>query len=195
MGDILSFRDDPHLGTEMLLPWYATGQLDAEDAAAVEAHLGICGECRAALERERRLKEKIARLPLPADPPRSRRRTAPQGVRWPWWGMTIAAIAAAQIGFLAVAVLLLRPDASYRTLGAPVARTQGNIIVIFRPDASEQSLRFTLDKASARIVDGPTAAGAYILNVDPARRDRLVTSLRTQPVIVLAQPIDPDRQP
>lgn len=203
MGDILSFRDDPHLSTEMLLPWYASGQLDEEDRAAVEAHLGTCGQCRAALEQERQLKAEIRQLPLQADldwrEPQRRRETP----RFrPWAMMTrpaaLAAFACAQALLLAGAVLLFRPAPSppdYHVLGSPAARTGGNLIVIFRPDTSEESLRLTLDHAGARLVDGPTAAGAYVLAVDPARRDAVLAALRTRPNIVLAQPIEPDAAP
>ncbi len=184
----------------MLLPWYASGQLEQADAAAVEAHLGICGQCRAALEQERRLKAEIGRLPLQADLDwrEPQRRTAP-GVWRPWARMarpaTLAAFICAQALLLGGAALLFRPGpprSDYHTLGAPTARA-GNLIVIFRPDASEQSLRAALDRAGAKLVDGPTAAGAYVLAVEPARRDAALADLRTRPSIVLAQPVEMER--
>lgn len=201
MGDILSFRDDPHLNTEMLLPWYAAGQLDSTDAAAVEAHLDTCGQCRAALEQERLLKAEIRQLPLQADVDwREPQRRIDAHRPWrPWAAMTrpatLAAFLCVQLLLLSGAVLLFRPmpPSDYRTLGAPAARASGNLIVIFRPDTSERSLRFTLDRAGARLADGPTAAGAYVLAVAPARRDAVLAELRARPSIVLAQPIEPDR--
>lgn len=200
MGDIISFRDDPHLSTEMLLPWYASGQLDHEDAAAVETHLSTCAECRGALERERRLKTEIGRLPLNAELDWRERRRPTETRHWqPWAMMTrpamLAAFVCAQALLLGGAVWLFRPvppQFGYHVLGAPAARPNGNLIVIFHPDASERSLRFTLDRAGARLVDGPTVAGAYVLAVEPARRDAALAELRTRPNIVLAQPVEPE---
>ena len=207
MADILSFRDDPHQDTEMLLPWYAVGRLEPEDVARVEAHLGDCDQCRAALGRERRLKADLGRLPLHPDlgweklqrqlaPDRHDRRREARAPRRFWagigWPGALAAFAGAQMVLLAFAVLLFRPTpaADYRTLGASAARVEGNILILFRPETPEEQLRFTLARAGARLVDGPTAAGAYVLNVDPARRDAALTDLRAQPSVMLVQPID-----
>ncbi|HKY80403.1 MAG TPA: zf-HC2 domain-containing protein [Sphingobium sp.] len=212
MADIISLRDDPHQSTEMLLPWYATGQLDAVDAAAVDAHLGTCSQCRAALDREYRLKAAIAQLPLHADLgwEKLQRRLAPdpateprpwraaQPRRWRVWPTAIAAFSGAQMLALAVAVLMFRPvpppvapQADYRTLGTPAVAGAGNLVVMFRPDTPEQELRFALDRAGARLVDGPTIAGAYVLHVDPDRRDAALADLRTRRSVTLAEPIDP----
>jgi len=203
MADILSFRGDPHRTTEMLLPWYVAAQLDADDQALVEAHLHDCAQCRTALEREKRLKAAIAGLPIGADLgwEKSQRHLAPaqrverlsrprRTFTWP----VLAAAAAMPAVLLCGAVLLFRPatqQADYRTLGAPAARGSGNILVIFRPDTPERELRFTIERAGARLVDGPTAAGAYVLDVAWARRDAALADLRTRRSIMLAQPIEP----
>lgn len=211
MADILSFRDDPHQSTEMLLPWYAVAQLEDKDRAAVEAHLDACSQCRVTLERERRLKTEISALPLRPDlgweklerrlapDRRARRREARRGQRH-WtdigWPAALAAFTGAQAVMLAFAMLLPRPvpptmppAADYRTLGAPTARANGNILILFRPDSREQDLRFALARAGARLVDGPTAAGAYVLDVEPGRRDAALARLRAERTILLAQPI------
>ncbi|WP_157801326.1 zf-HC2 domain-containing protein [Sphingobium sp. LB126] len=202
MADILSFRGDPHQATEMLLPWYASGQLDEDDRAVVDAHLSQCDLCRAALERERRLKAQVAGLPVRADlgweklqrrlaPDRAARRLPlPRTVlTWP----ALTAFAAAQAALLLGAVTLFRPQgpqAAYRTLGAPAARGNGNLLIMFRPDTPEQEMRLVIGRAGARLVDGPTAAGAYVLDVAPARRENVLADLRTWHSVVLAQPIE-----
>lgn len=207
MADILSFRDDPHQSTEMLLPWYATGQLEPEDVTSVETHLRACDQCRAALEREQQLKQEVGRLPLHPDlgweklqrrlaPDRRTRRRDARTSRRPWigisWPAALAALAGAQMVTLAFAVLLIQPSppAGYRTLNAPAARVAGNILVLFRPDTSEAELRSTIVHAGARLVGGPTAAGAYVLDVDPGRREAATAELRAQPIVMMAQPID-----
>ncbi len=45
----------PHDEAEELLPWYATGQLDAADRARVERHLYSCAACRKQVGVERQL--------------------------------------------------------------------------------------------------------------------------------------------
>jgi hypothetical protein len=47
----------------------------------------------------------------------------------------------------------------------------------------------------ARIVDGPTASGAYVVRITPASRAQALDGLRSTPQIVLAEPIDPGSQP
>jgi anti-sigma-K factor RskA len=207
MADILSFRDDQHQSTEMLLPWYAAGQLEGQDRAAVEAHLDACSQCRAALERERRLKTEIGALPLRPDlgwkklerrlapDRRARRREVHRGQRrWTdiGWPAALAAFTGAQVVMLAFAMLLSRPvpPADYRTLGAQTARANGTILILFRPDSRERDLRVALARADARLVDGPTAAGAYVLDVEPGQRDAALARLRAERSILLAQPIE-----
>jgi hypothetical protein len=52
---------------------------------------------------------------------------------------------------------------TYRGLAAPAASVGGDAIIIFDPRASEADLRRVLQRAGARIVDGPTAHGAYVV--------------------------------
>lgn len=66
MARILPFGDD-HRAVERLLPWYAVAQLDGVDRARVDAHLTKCGECRASLTVERRLKAAVADMSPQAD--------------------------------------------------------------------------------------------------------------------------------
>src|SRR3954468_20849131 len=56
MGHVLTFPADRHQEVQQLLPWYGAGTLDEADRALVDAHLGDCAECRAALAVEPGLK-------------------------------------------------------------------------------------------------------------------------------------------
>jgi hypothetical protein len=47
----------------------------------------------------------------------------------------------------------------------------------------------------ARVVDGPTATGAYVVRIAPDRRGQAIDGLRATPQVVLAEPIDPGSQP
>jgi hypothetical protein len=48
-----------------------------------------------------------------------------------------------------------------------------------------------LQAAGARLIDGPTAADAYVLHIAPAERNRALAMLRARKDVMLAQPLDP----
>jgi hypothetical protein len=211
MADIIRLHSDRHEQIERLLPWYVTGQISIADRAKVEAHLTDCTRCQAELEFERRLSGAVKELPLdvaagwaslvlrldgkPRSRPRRRdwlRGAARRAVARPGKiGWMLAAQAAVVVAAVVVS-LPADPPASYHTLGStPDPARAGNLIVIFRPDATERDLRHTLAVTGARLSDGPTAAGAYVLRVPKAEREAALARLRRQPDVVLAQPIDP----
>ncbi|MEO6378892.1 MAG: hypothetical protein ABIO37_12770, partial [Caulobacteraceae bacterium] len=70
------------------------------------------------------------------------------------------------------------------------ADTAGNLVVIFRPDVSERTIRTMLRANAARMVDGPTATDAYVLHVPAASRAVVLQKLRKAADVVLAEPID-----
>jgi hypothetical protein len=64
------------------------------------------------------------------------------------------------------------------------------MIVIFRPDVTEAEMRGALRAANARLVDGPTAADAYVLTTPAAQRSAALALLKARHEIVLAEPMD-----
>jgi hypothetical protein len=73
---------------------------------------------------------------------------------------------------------------------APGASPVGELLVVVRPDTSEQALRDLLRQADARVSDGPTEAGGYVLRVDPSRRDAVLSQLRADPRVAAVRPIN-----
>ena len=222
MADVIRFQGDPHKLTQKLLPWYANGTLDADETAAVEAHLEGCDECRAELESERALGAMIATVPSDVErgwsalrgrieSERPQHRSAPwrrAGALWRrpipmGWAITAqaaclvlvagAAVLAMPAGVASMAKLPSQP--LYRALGAPKTVTAGNLVVIFKPSTSEQELRGALRFSGARLVDGPTASDAYVLHVSDAERPVALKRLRADGHVVLAEPIDGEAQP
>lgn len=212
MTQIFHLQGDRHQQAQTLLPWYVNGTLDPDEVAAVEAHLAECPECRSDLEAERALGHEVASLSLDVDhgwaalrdrlepQPAARgfsplrqsgaflRRPVPMG-----WAITAqaACLALAVIGVVSFAPRIRGDsDAHYRALSSAAPATVGNVVVMFKPNASEQALRQALRQAGARLVDGPTTADAYVLHVEPARRADALSRLRANHDVQLAEPID-----
>jgi hypothetical protein len=210
MAEIFPFRPSEHDTVQQLLPWHINGTLSADETARVEAHLAECEDCRADLAAERDLAREVALLPLdvedgwqamalrlgeePAGNVRRfplLRRTVPLG--WAVGGALAASVA------LAVALVGLQQpapaDQTFHTLGSPSAAAPGQMIVLFRPDTTEQQMRAILSAQGARIVDGPTAAGAYVLRIDGGSPNNAIGALRQSSQVVLAEPIASDGRP
>jgi hypothetical protein len=56
-------------------------------------------------------------------------------------------------------------------------------------------MRTILGAQRARVIDGPTAAGAYVLRLDGRDADEAIDALRQSSQVVLAQPIASDGRP
>jgi len=215
MGHVVAFPADRHQEVQQLLPWYWTGKLDEAEQALVEAHLGDCAECRADVGTEPALKSALAsaspdaetgwaslearaRRSMPA-PRRSnrpwaaagRRLVRPQTLKW------VAAAQFAALVVLSVAALPSNPtqpqqqrQGAYRALGdAPTGRT-GNVLAMFKPNASVAEMRHSLDASGARLVDGPTPAGAYLLEVPGGENGHELATLRRDPNVTMAEPME-----
>jgi anti-sigma factor RsiW len=207
---------DRHDEVRLLLPWYVTGRLEAGEHAKVEAHLRECAECQKELRQEQRLDVAVGALDFdvehgwadmrrrlqPAPSWRARVAswrpramaalgvvTTPQGLGWAV-GVQLALVLSATT----LLVAITRP-AQYHALGSAQAPAAGNVLVIFRPETSEAELRGVLVASDARLVDGPTSAGAYVLAVRPATRSTTLNALRERPQVLLAQPIDAGAEP
>jgi anti-sigma factor RsiW len=207
MGRILPFTTDPHRETRDLMPWLISGRLEPDERARVEAHLASCDECSRELAAERELAGAVAELPIATgiswaamrdrlDQAAKQEAIVPAPpVRQRFPLRQIGIFLTAQAALLAAAVsITLRtaaPVAPYHALGAaPAAAAAGNAIVIFRPDISESEMRRLLKDCDARLVDGPTAANAYVLHVPDAERTQTLEHLRKEAAIVLAEPLD-----
>ncbi len=218
MTQILPFPTDRHAEVHLLLPWYVTGQLDAVETAFVAEHLAECGACRADLVQERHLADAVARdtgetgdswavmaARLDAtssvsvataaprrrtrDPLRAARRAVmrPRTLRW--------VVAAQFVAMLALGAQTLtqrydgRPGA-YHVLGDAGATHSGNVLAMFRPETSEAAFRRALQASGARLVDGPTASGAYVLAVPGGLGGAALARLRRDADVTMAEPIE-----
>ena len=200
---------DPHEQAEELLPWYATGQLDDADRLIVETHLSACARCQRQLAGERRMVERFqafspevdsgwARMRQRIEAPQPKRRNSVTQTASEIWQIlkrpAVAALAAAQIAILAIAAAIapsLSSAPAYVALGdraqpPPVA----NMIILFRPEATEADMRLALRNSGASLVGGPTDSDAYLLHVAPQQRPSALTKLHDDEDVLMAEPID-----
>jgi anti-sigma factor RsiW len=217
MASIIRLHTGRHDEIRSLLPWYVTGRLDATEHARVAAHVSTCRECQEDLEFERRLEVEVATAPIDVEQgwaSMQRRIAAAHSSRsggafiarlgelpgrlWragpPWLGWALVAQAALLVVAGALTARVATPvtqPARYQALSSAPAAAAGNAVVIFRPDTQESAMRKALVAADARLIDGPTAADAYVLHVPAAERARALAGLRARREVVLAQPIDP----
>jgi anti-sigma factor RsiW len=226
MVEIIRLHGDPHHQAQTLLPWYANGSLEADEAAAVEAHLADCADCRVEFALERALAARVADLPADVEQGwaklrgRVRAKPAWRPAWTPSWppapaGAAAALLArpvaigwalAAQAAALAAAVCLglawqaawqarqpeRAPQPLYHALGAAPASGRGDLVVVFKPTASLEAFRAALDASGARLVDGPTSTGAYVLQSPADDHGQALALLRADGQVLLAEPIDGD---
>lgn len=128
-------------------------------------------------------------------PRRRRRFLLPPWVRWLLAGQGV--LAALLLGVVVVRPAMAPEDAAYRGLGAPAAAgtAAANAVAMFRADATEAQIRAALRAAGARLVDGPTATNAYLLQVPAAGHAAALARLRAQPAVTLAESLDAGAAP
>lgn len=214
-GRILKFGVTAHQGSDMLLPWFVNGTLVGEELERVERHLRECARCQREVEWLRELQAAYSGDEMALDAAaslqklRSRLDTPNRGWRllsqWhdlrrvlrqmqPWTRWTVAVEFA--VIFVLGALLLSpgKPAALYRTLGAAdVAQPAlGSLVVVFNPRTTEVELRRILRANGARVVDGPTAANAYVLEVPAGQQATVQQALRQEHVVELVERLGPE---
>ncbi|MGA9335240.1 MAG: hypothetical protein WBV39_13255, partial [Rudaea sp.] len=116
---------------------------------------------------------------------------ARKGPRQPWVAWAIAAQFIVIVGLAAALALGDRPGATYHALGSPgAAQAAGRLVVVFAPQTTEQEMRRILQHSGTRIVDGPTATGAYVVAVSPAGVEHALDTLRAERSVHLVQALD-----
>jgi len=207
MSNTIPLYENAHATTQRLLPWYVNGALDDSERELVEAHLDGCVECRAELDAEHQLETDVASLALDVDQgwAKMQARIAAQpaassNIVWFRRGVPLGWAIAAQAIAATVLIALLVPhertnSADYRALGNLGAAPKGNLIVMFADGTRETDMRRVLWGAKVRLVGGPTAAGAYLLDVAPAERPAALQALHNDKAVSLAEPIDPGAAP
>jgi anti-sigma factor RsiW len=202
-----------HERASELLPWYVNATLDAGEAALVEKHLGSCDACREELARCQDLQsaaqgEDEGWSPSPAhfarvldsvdraETPLWRRvsgwiRETPRPMRFAFalQGAAVVALGAA---------LILQPVAhTYETLSRPqvtATSSRARLHVVFAPDLTESGMRQLLQSVQGTIVDGPSPAGLYTVELafsasERERAGQIAEHLAADPQVRFAVPV------
>ena len=211
MAEIIRLRKSPHDEVQELLPWFVNGTLAPEEVERVEAHLADCAECQVELSAERKLASALSTIPLDCESrwermeerlnAESQARFGAMGHRMVgglWrkrvplgWAVASPIAAAAALTLMIVSVAPKPPsEPVYRALGAAETIQPANLVVQFEPTTRVRDMQGLLQSVNARLVDGPTATGAYLLRVDQSKRELALKHLRDNQAIALAEPID-----
>jgi len=205
-GRVLPIDPAAHKVADVLLPWLVNGTLEGEERIFVEQHVAACPRCQrevgwlrefhaacAAGESSEQSSSAFRSLKRKLDA-RPDTRAVDRFRAWlPHAGLARWVIGAefAVIAVLGAALLAGVGEPSiYRTLGAgsSTSMTTGALVVVFDPATPEGDLRRILRDVDARLVDGPTQANAYVLDVP--HREQALRELKSNPAVVLVQTLD-----
>lgn len=208
---IIRLHTDAHHEAQELLPWFVLGTLNAEETALVQEHVRTCSQCQTEVEQQRklqavppapphldfepdvnrafaRLKPQLAALQQEKNAPRLEDRLENlRQVARQWWMPWVIAAQTAALACLCIVLMQKQPGpVQYVALGAHID-DKSNVVVMFKPQTTEAELRRILQGADARVVDGPTVTGAYLLHVGDAERTNALANLRHDPAVAMAE--------
>ena len=211
-GQVLPFDAATHKVVDVLLPWFVNGTLDGDERELVEQHLGQCKRCQQEVQWLQELQAACVAAAAPGASPaanqlhqrltllRPRQGAAGRSqARWPIlqpWSRVIMVAQLAVIVLLGAVVAAMSADhgTPYRTLGAAdsAGPATASLVVVFDPSTTELDLRRMVRAVGARIVDGPTQANAYLLDVPPEAREQALRTLKAERRVVLVEPLAAD---
>jgi anti-sigma factor RsiW len=196
-----------------LLPWYANGTLAEPDRQRVAQHLESCRDCTRELQdltdmrrvfaelsrHEAAPSERLARSVMARVAAESGARVRPeQDTSWttaldrwfrslltPQWVPTLAALLL--VGQMGLLLWVTMPpggpsEVSTRSVGPPTQAPR--IAVRFQPSATEETIRSLLQRLQARVVDGPTPEGIFIISINSGDPAASLALLREQRDVV-----------
>ena len=193
-AEVVEIEALAHQRVRKLLPWAASGRLDATERKLVEEHLATCAACREEAAFDERLRAVTPSAGAAPDMdaalarllPQLDEKAAPRQPRWMQWGLAAQFLLIAALGTM----LARQPANQYHLLGA-AATDSANIVVMFKPETSEEQLRSMIEASGAQVVGGPTATHAWLLHAERDRQASALALLRTQSAVTLAEPLTP----
>ncbi len=189
-----------HDEVQQLLPWFINQQLAPGQREQVNAHLRHCADCRADVGEEQliRLNEPplqggldaeraLARLMPRLEPQVPAVKAVVPAPRRSWMAWALAGQGALIAALLVVILPMAEAPADYRALSGAKAGVAGNVVVVFRPEARLDTVQRILQASGARMVDGPTSTGAYVLQVPEAQQAKAIAELKADAGVELVE--------
>jgi hypothetical protein len=188
-----------HQRAAELLPWLVNGTLQGTELAWLHEHLADCAQCRAELQRQRLVREAVARQPVVELAPQasfkqlwsrieSEANTATRTsggvpaarpaarVRRRLWGVPAGLLAGAAAAALVGALLWPGPSPDggqrFHTVSAAMpAAAPGHIRVVFAENVTVADIKSILGSAHLEASAGPTPAGVFTLRASGQASD------------------------
>jgi anti-sigma factor RsiW len=182
----------------LLLPWYLNGSLSEPERREVEGHLRNCAACKSELDllAELRRETRGMIMDAPGPGPRVKRAVMTEVTRRaarprlfdriavaakellrPKWAPSFAVLLIlCQFGV--IAWLAPRPGAPPELTSRSVSRAAARLKIVFSPAATQGEVESAIRGLGARIVDGPTQEGAYIIELPADPPQQVAAKLR-----------------
>ena len=210
MARVFQLDTDEHQAVQALLPWHVNGTLKDEELALVQSHLAQCARCQADADwlHALRASQPATQTAAQADVDRQwaalsqRLRAArPRPERWSpalagwlrarWMPLALGLQSVTLVAALTLAWWVAAPrDEMFHALGAP-PNAPANVLVVFRPTASEADIRAALRANRAQLVGGPTATDGYLLYLSPLSTQAL-SRLRADRAVLRVESLESD---
>jgi hypothetical protein len=203
-GRVLPFDASSHASADALLPFYVNATLRGEELAFVEQHVRTCEKCQHEVDWLRRIFAELGALQdsartgialgsLRGIPSNRKPRIQERFRATPIWARWLLAAQLAAIAILGTSLATDDRVASYRTLGVsnPSTQVRDAFAVMFDPSVTESEMRQIMLRVGARVVDGPTRTGVFVLEVPEGRAVQALQVLRAEPAVRLAEPLGP----
>ncbi len=190
----------------LLLPWSVNGQLSAAERREIEEHLAACPGCQAELASLTALRADIHEMAEQAPGPsvnvrrrvmsQVRARTERVGVleqlaaaarfllRPKWAPALVMLVIVGQMGAL---LWLERQPSSPPVISRGLPSRAVRLRIYFNPDAQQRMVQSAIRDIGGRVIDGPAADGAYIVELasaPPSVISAKLQGLRARPDIV-----------
>jgi len=210
---VINLDRSTHETAQKLLPWFVAGTLQDVEHALVQEHARTCSQCQADIDWERKFRGLIGqeqdKVKSSTEIERSRQRLQShlethgfnaivrklKYALYDAWHYSSSAmrmlVAAESIAIVGLVYLLWTPmhhatSPAIIHTGIPAA----NLLVAFKPNTTEVKMREILFNNSARLVDGPTASGAYLLSTPGNLRAQTLLHLRAENAVSTATALD-----
>lgn len=183
-----------HEEMKELLPWFVNGTLNESEQSLVHRHLDDCEECREDVQQLIELSgafsapDPLDRIDAAAEADAFVERLPAR--RYPARSTNWLAAAACVVIVVAGLLIAIPPHQRFKTLTADPAGAPGDkdvVQVVFKPDATERTIREVLLHEGNVVLSGPSRLGVYRVAVSDDESDVYVALLKHDPNVIFVE--------